>query len=145
MLAQTIEAWPLAARIAGAIGSSSNIWQVVAGKPEREVEAADALVVELESLYDGPVRRAAAHSVEEWIAAIEADRDDVLVLCLESQLDERDWRIIDMQRSRLMRDGMTILVVGEDDLAAMVTAAPNLWSWIAGMVWTLRVEDDLDE
>lgn len=144
-LAETIDAWPLAARLAGAIGSSSNIWQVVVGKPEREVEAADALVVELESLYDGPIRRVAAHSVDEWIDAIEADADDVLVLSLESRLDERDWRTIDKQRSRLMREGMTILVVSDDDLAAMVTSAPNLWSWIAGMVWALRVEDDLDE
>jgi hypothetical protein len=144
-LAETIDAWPLAARLAGAISSSPNIWQVVVGKPEREVEAADALVVELESLYDGPIRRVAAHSVEEWLAAIAADEHDVLVLSLESRLDERDWRNIDMQRSRLMRDGMTILVVSEDDLGAMVTDAPNLWSWIAGMVWALRVEEDPDE
>lgn len=144
-LAEAMDAWPLAARMAGAIDSSPNIWQVVVGKPEREVEAADALVVELESLYDGPIRRVAAHSVEDWLAAIEADPNDVLVLSLESRLDQRDWRNIDMQRSRLMRDGMTILVVSDDDLATMVTAAPNLWSWIAGMVWALRVEDDLDE
>jgi hypothetical protein len=143
--AESIEAWPLAARMAAAIGSSSNIWQVVVGEREREVEAADALLVELESLYDGAIRRVAAHSVDEWITAIEADPDDVLVLSLESQLDERDWRNIDVQRSRLMRDGMTILVVSDDDLAAMVTDAPNLWSWIAGSVWALRVEEDLDE
>lgn len=144
-LAETIDAWPLAARLAGAIGSSSNIWQVVVGKPEREVEAADALLVELESLYDGPIRRVAAHSVEDWLTAIEADRGDVLMLSLESRLDARDWRHIDMQRSRLMREGMTILVVSEDDVTTMVTAAPNLWSWIAGMVWALQIEDDLDE
>lgn len=131
--------------MAGAIGASSNIWQVVVGKPEGEVEAADALVVELESLYDGPIRRVAAHSVDEWIAAIEADPSDVLVLSIESRLDERDWRIIDMRCSRLMRDGMTILVVSDDDAAAMVTAAPNLWSWIAGMVWALQIEEDPDE
>ncbi len=133
-----IDAWPLAARMAGAIGAATNVWQVVIGADE----AADALQVELESLYDGPVRRAAVDSVDGCLAAIEAGEDEVLLITLEPGWSEQDWRALDVQRSRMLRKGMTILVIGSADVAAMVTAAPNLWSWIAGMVWTLRVEDE---
>jgi hypothetical protein len=133
-----IDAWPLAARIAGS--SSSNGWQVVITEPGSEVDAADALVDELRSLVASGVKCATVHVVDEILDAINADREDILVISLESQWTDEDWRRIDVQRSRLMREGMTILVVGEDDVALMVTCAPNIWSWVGGEVWALRVE-----
>lgn len=141
-LATTIDAWPLAARMASTIGPSRNTWQVVISKSGLEVDAADALVAELESLIDEPVRRVAIHAVSDLFESVAADRGVVLVLSLESQWSDQDWRNIDLQRSRLMRKGMTILVVGEDDVATMVTSAPNLWSWVGGEVWALQLEED---
>ena len=130
-----IEAWPLAARMVEAIGSSSNLWEVVVGEVDREVETGDALLVELDSLYDGPIRRVSVHAVDELIVAAIAVRDDLLVVSIESRWSERDWRALDVQRSRLMRRGMTVLIVGRDNVDQMVTAAPNLWSWIGSAVW----------
>ena len=140
-----IDAWPLAARMAGAIGSSPNAWQVVIAEPGHEVDVADALLVELRSLNDDIIRSVAVHSPQQLYEAVAADIDDTLVVSLESQWTDQDWRRIDLQRSRLMRKGMTILVVGEDDVANMVTAAPNLWSWVGGEVWKLQLEEDRDD
>jgi hypothetical protein len=133
-----IDAWPLAARIAGSL--SSNGWQVVMAEPGSEVDAADALVDELRSLSDGRVRWASVHVAEELLDASKADNQDILVISIESKWSDEDWRRIDVQRSRLMREGTTVLVVGEDDVAAMVISAPNLWSWVGGEVWSLRIE-----
>lgn len=134
--ATQIDAWPLAARISSAIGSP-NVWQVVIGDTGCEGKTADALLLELKSLYDGPIRRVAVLSADD-LTAINADREDLLVLVLESQWTRKDWRTIDLRRSRLRRDGMTVLIVGADDVAEMVVAAPNLWSWVGGMVWKLE-------
>jgi hypothetical protein len=141
----TIEPWPLAARIHGMLGAGQNQWVLVVANSGEEMETCDALLVELESLYGGTVRRAAAHSLEDWQRAVASDRDDVLLISHESRWDPNDWRKLDKQRSRLMRRGMTILVVDQESAKVMVVAAPNLWSWIGGMVWTLQLDEGEDE
>lgn len=140
-----IDAWPLAARMAGAVGASENAWEVIIADADNMLETIDALTVELQSLINAPIRRDAIHSTPEWINATRATPDGVLILSIESEFTDADWRALDTARSRLMRKGMTIVVADRDAVARMVTAAPNLWSWIGGMVWSLRLEDQQDD
>ena len=44
------------------------------------------------------------------IDSCRATPDGVLILSLESEFAEADWRALDTARSRLMRKGMTIVV-----------------------------------
>lgn len=134
----SIEAWPLAARLSGALGASPNSWAVVVAPLGREADAADALYDELESLHDGVIRRVDVTARTQWLeATTEAEPDEVLMLTLTAVWDDEDWRALDMQRSRLRRAGLTVLIVDRAAAQRMVSAAPNLWSWIGGMVWAL--------
>lgn len=108
------------------------------------LETIDALRTELQSLTNAAIHHDSIHSTQDWINATHTTPDGVLILSLESEFTDADWRALDTARSRLMREGMTIVVVDRDAVARMVTAAPNLWSWIGGMVWSLRLEDRQD-
>jgi hypothetical protein len=141
-----IDAWPLAARVAGADNASPNGWWVAIVDPGSEVDGSDAFVVELRSLIDDTVGCVSVHSPQGFIEAIEAaDTERALVVSLESHFTEQDWRAIDLQRSRLMRKGATVLVVGTGNASTMVSSAPNLWSWIGGEVWCLHFEGGQDD
>lgn len=144
-LVHTIDAWPLAARMAGAIGASQNAWEVIMADADSVLETIDALRTELQSLTRAAIHHDSIHSTQDWIDATHTTPDGVLILSLESEFTDADWRALDTARSRLMREGMTIVVADRDAVARMVTAAPNLWSWIGGMVWSLRLEDQQDD
>lgn len=138
----TIESWPLAARIAGAIGTSSNIWHLVMHRRE---SAAEVLELDLASLYDGQIRRVKLANTEEWVRAAKKDAEDVLIVATDSSWAADNWASADLQRTKLMRKGSTIIVINKQSAQGLASFAPNIWSWIAGTVWDLNCESENDD
>lgn len=138
-----IDGWPLAARIADVVGCAPNGWRVLIADEGRESEAAEAMVTELRSLIDEPIARHAVKDAEQFIAAAHAEPQAVHVISVIERLGEVGWRSVDMHRSEMSRPASTLLVVAPEDVATMVTSAPNLWSWIGGAVWTYGAVSDV--
>lgn len=139
----SIEGWPLAARIGDVIGWAPNGWRVLVADPGLEVAVAEEMVTELRSLIDDPVTHHHVKNAQQLIAAAHDAPDAVHIVSLTERLGERGWRTVDMHRSEMAREAPTLLVVGPEDVATMVTSAPNLWSWIGGAVWTYRKVSDV--
>ena len=140
---ESIEGWPLAARIADVVGWAPNGWRVLIAEPGREADVAEEMVTELRSLIDEPVVHYSVKDPQRFIAAAHDEPDAVHVLSLSERLGEHGWRFVDRHRSELNRPAPSLLVVAPEDVATMVTSAPNLWSWIGGAVWTYHKVGDV--
>jgi hypothetical protein len=128
------ESWPLAARLAGMLGT----WIVVVPEDHSETAVLE-LSASLGSLLHTPVHRLRVGKADELLEAIAAlpPEDALIVLGLES-FDADAWRQLDANRSRLERSGHSLAVVSEPSVGLMAEQAPNLWSWIGASAWRLK-------
>ena len=137
-----IAAWPLAARLAD-IGALPNVWRILVVDDGQEELAAEGMREELASLTELRVTHRRVRNAEELLEVCASAPDELLVLSGLSQLDEHDWRAVDVNRSRLERTAPTLLVASSRAAGTLPTLAPNLWSWIGDGVWRYEPEDGL--
>lgn len=65
---------------------------------------------------------------------------DVLLISAESYLEE-DWRLLDRRRSTLAREGVTVFITTPASFTHVMRVAPNLVSWLAGLVFSHESAD----
>jgi hypothetical protein len=64
---------------------------------------------------------------------------DVLLIGAESY-GEEDWRLLDRRRSALARTGVTVFFTTPPSFTLLTRVAPNLSSWLAGLVFSAGME-----
>jgi hypothetical protein len=67
---------------------------------------------------------------------------DVLLVSAETYA-EADWRLLDRRRSALAREGAVVFVTTPASFAALMQVAPNLASWLGGLVFSHEDPDAL--
>jgi hypothetical protein len=117
-----------------------NAWVVaVADRPS----VASSLRAEMEQLR-GPEERppvvVTIGSVGALFKAVHAHPRGTMIVIGAAVFSVDDWRSLDANRSRLMRNDITVLILDEASAARLENVAPNLASWIGGRVW--RLADD---
>ncbi|MRG94772.1 hypothetical protein [Polyangium spumosum] len=77
----------------------------------------------------------APSSAADLLHDITSITDEVLLIDA-STYDERDWKLLDIRRSSLGRDGVMIFVTTPESFAKLMQTAPNLASWLGGFVFS---------
>jgi hypothetical protein len=67
---------------------------------------------------------------------------DVLLVSAETYR-EADWRLLDRRRSALAREGAVVFVTTPASFAELMRVAPNLASWLGGLVFSHEDPDAL--
>lgn len=117
-----------------------NAW-VVAVADRRSV--ASLLRAEIERLggpEDTPPMIVTIDSVGALFEAVHAHPGGTMIVIGAAMFSVEDWRSLDANRTRLMRNDMTVLILDEPGAGRLENAAPNLASWVGGRVW--RLADD---
>lgn len=94
---------------------------------EAELRALDEHV-NIRSLVSSPGAARLFHELPSLLA-------EVVLIGAESY-GEMDWRTVDRRRSALARDGVTVFFTTEPSFAVLMRVAPNLASWLAGLVFS---------
>ena len=123
-------------------------WLVLVGEERALPEVAARLGVEMETLGGGSVEIITAPQDAVHLTRVVGNvrSGTGIVICGLKQLDEAEWRHLDMLRSRLVRLEAVALLLSASSLGKLSRAAPNLASWIGGAVWSVDLASDaLDE
>jgi hypothetical protein len=120
-----------------------NAWIVAV---TNRASTAASLCAEIEQLREPGDRPPVMVTIETAAALFEAvhtvPRGAMLVLGAAALSDE-DWPSLDANRTRLVRDHITVLILDDIGVSRLENLAPNLASWIGGRVW--RIADDSTE
>ncbi len=104
---------------------------------------ASSLHAEMEQLR-GPEERppvvATIGSVGGLFKAVHAHPRGTMIVIGAEVFSTDHWRRLDANRTRLMRNDITVLILDEASAARLENIAPNLASWVGGRVW--RLADD---
>jgi hypothetical protein len=79
-------------------------------------------------------------SARALFEAVHAHPRGTLIVAGAAVFSVDDWQSLDANRSRLMRDDTTVLILDEAGAGRLENVAPNLASWVGGRVW--RLADD---
>lgn len=117
-----------------------NAWVVaVADRPS----VASSLRTEIERLggsEDTPLLVVTIDSVGALFEAVHAHPRGTMIVIGAVVFSVDNWRSLDANRTRLMRNDMTVLILDDTSAGRLENLAPNLASWIGGRVW--RLVDD---
>jgi len=117
-----------------------NAWVVaVADRPW----VATSLRGEMERLHnpeDTPPVVVAIDSVGALFEAVHAHPRGAMIVVGAAAFSVDDWRSLDANRTRLMRNDIAVLILDEASAGWLENVAPNLASWVGGRVW--RLADD---
>lgn len=138
----SVATWPLAARLAD-VAAMTNVWQLLVVPEGRQAELADSMVNELTALLDRAVVHFAVGTAMAMEDAVRRDLDAPLIMTVSPDFSDEEWRTIDMARTRLERNGQTLLIMTAAAVGRLPSFAPNLWSWISDGVWTYAPEGGL--
>ncbi|TMQ04605.1 MAG: hypothetical protein E6J90_51030 [Deltaproteobacteria bacterium] len=79
-------------------------------------------------------------SVGDLFKAVHAHPRGTMIVIGAAMFSVDHWRSLDANRTRLMRNDITILILDEVSAGRLEDVAPNLASWIGGRVWRLAAE-----
>jgi hypothetical protein len=118
---------------------------LVTTPPNEEIQS--DLTGELSAILGRPVRvLPLPQPVEELSESLHQPSDDVVVLLGSSTIEPGEWSRMDMNRSRLEREGPVILWLSPEQVSQMSQYAPNIKSYVGGSVFRLtRDESTIDE
>ena len=117
-------------------------WSVLVVDAQQAQTASDALLDELRDIDDSPVASIAATKPADVVARIQSSGAATIVMTGLDAFDDSDWHHLDLLRSRLARDGCTILVLSSEAMNRFAEAAPNLASWLGATVWRADLSAD---
>jgi hypothetical protein len=118
-------------------------WSVLLVEPEHAQEVLNSLSDELQDLDEAQSVRITPDSPEDFVVAFQAaDGHTVVVNGLDKFTDD-DWQHIDLLRSRLARDGSTILLLSLAAVEKFFAFAPNLSSWLGSTVWRADLDANI--
>ena len=114
-----------------------NAWVVaMADRPS----VASSLCAEMEQLRgpeDSPPVVVTIGSVGALFEAVHAHPRGAMIVIGAVVFSADNWRSLDANRTRLMRNDITVLILDEASAARLENVAPNLASWVGGRVWQL--------
>jgi hypothetical protein len=117
-----------------------NAWVVaVADRPS----VASSLRAEIERLgspEETPPVVVMIDSAGALFEAVHAHPNGTMIAVGAAAFSVDGWRNLDANRTRLMRDDMTVLILDDASAGRLENLAPNLASWVGGRVW--RLADD---
>lgn len=136
-MSQTSESVPdFAARLLE--DSGSNTWSVAIVASSNEETTANDIVEEANAIEPGFATTAMLARPTDFFAAVAGAPYRLVVAAGFECFDESAWSMLDVGRSRLMRDdGVTALVMTAATFGRLQAHAPNLASWIGGAVFEL--------
>lgn len=120
--------------------AEANAW-VVAVTDQPSV--ASSLCTEIERLRspeEAPPVVVTIASAGALFRAVHTHPHGTLIVTGATAFSVDDWGSLDANRTRLMRDDVTILIVDEAGAGRLENVAPNLASWVGGRIW--RLADD---
>lgn len=103
--------------------------------------AAKKLTEELSAIGGLPVFEKSISSPATFIESVRLHPDGLGVFSGFDSFGPDDWQALDRERSVLKREGVSLLVLGEESLGLLMGYAPNLASWLGGSVWRLGQQD----
>jgi hypothetical protein len=71
--------------------------------------------------------------------------DGIAIVTGVGAFTDPDWHRVDLNRTRLQRNGTTVLVLDPAAIEHLENKAPNLASWVGGSIWHLGKARPLDE
>jgi hypothetical protein len=123
--------------------AGNNVWNVGLVNVQSFKEIALHIVNHANSLEEGV---ASLHELNSPIALEKSLRTPGARIWVGFGFDrfsEEDWKRLDRNRSRLIRDGVIVLIMSAEVLGRLQNCAPNLASFIGGAVYWLREQEIL--
>jgi len=114
-----------------------NAWVVLV--PDQQ-SVASSLRVEIERLRstgEAPSMVVTFDSARALFEVVQSHPRGTLIATGAAAFSVDDWRSLDANRTRLMRNDMTVLILDEASAGQLENLAPNLASWVGGRVWRL--------
>lgn len=108
-------------------------------------EAAQALTAELAMLGGESVTVGAVTSGSDLEDFIRKHADEIAIIIGAGVFTDPDWHRVDLNRTRLQRNGTTVLVLDPTSIEHLENKAPNFASWIGGNIWRLEKARPLDD
>ncbi|MBE4753210.1 hypothetical protein G4177_34175 [Corallococcus sp. ZKHCc1 1396] len=99
---------------------------------------AEKLTKELAALEDNSQLNRTLSSVASFVGIVRKHPEGTLVLSGFDAFTAEDWQFIDRERSLLQRQGVTILVLGDEAIGQLFDHTPNFASWLGGAAWRLE-------
>ncbi len=117
--------------------SDAGAWSLLVVPRDEVVATAAEIVREVEAIEGrAPVAVAARGGALDFVADLMRHRTATVVASGIDSFTPEDWRNIDLGRSRLLREGEVVVVLGSDAAADLLRYAPHLASWVSGYAWT---------
>jgi hypothetical protein len=110
-------------------------WSILLIEPAQAAAATRALLDELRDLDDLPIVAVTPSTPEALVQNVHTADDRTVVLSGLEGFTDGDWQHLDLLRSRLAREGSTILVLSQAAASRLAESAPNLSSWLGSTVW----------
>lgn len=112
-------------------------WSILIVEPDQAVATLVTLMEELRDLDDTPVLSIDPSTAESFAERLQTSGEATVILSGLEAFTENDWQHIDLLRSRLARQGSTILLLSTAATIRLTESAPNLSSWLGSTVWRL--------
>jgi len=136
------ELGPFAFRVLESDGS--NAWLVLV--TDGAVDTTARMLSDEISTLDGQiVTVGAVSSGADLESFVRAHADGIAIVTGVNGFGDADWHRVDLNRTRLQRNGTTVLVLDPAAIEQLENRAPNLASWIGGSIWRLEKPRPLDD
>lgn len=112
-------------------------WSILIVEPVQAPTTITALLEELRDLDETPVLSLEPSTAEAFVERLQASGEATVILSGLDDFTENDWQHIDLLRSRLARQGSTILLLSTAATIRLTESAPNLSSWLGSTLWRL--------
>jgi hypothetical protein len=124
------------------LGENPHSWTALITTADNE-GLLDDVTAELSAILHRPVRvLPIAQPINELSNTLQEPADDIVILTAGQTTEPDQWSAIDMNRSRLERDGPLIFWISDAQFAQISRNAPNIRSYIGGSVF--RITPDAD-
>jgi hypothetical protein len=114
-----------------------NDWLALVAPTAEVGIVAKKLAEELSAIGDKDLSPQNVSSVSALVELAVLYPEGVLAVSGFDAFTPDDWKLIDRERSLLQRQGITVLVLGDEALSRLFDHAPNLASWLGGAAWRL--------
>ncbi len=116
-------------------------WSLLVVPIDEVAPTAIDLVREIETLEGhAPVLVSPRGGGARFVAEVERYASETIVAAGVDGFTRDDWEELDLARSRLLREGEVVVVLGPDAAAELLRRAPHLASWVSSFAWTSNAE-----
>lgn len=120
-----------------------NVWLVLVSDGPLD-EVARMLSAEISTLDGESATVYAVTSGSDLESLAREHADGIAIVTGVNGFGDADWQRVDLNRTRLQRNGTTVLVLDPAAIEQLENRAPNLASWIGGSIWRLEEARPLD-